>query len=124
MVPQVPLRHSVCRPYIPKAAGQNQTTCSQIYPFLLFFPKPLTSCSSVQIFHQTHTQSLASDSAIRLHLLQNPNCAQHYDDSRFSILAQGRSPFHLSTLVATFIKTSNPALCRQKEFVYSLKIVH
>ena len=23
----------------------------------------------------------------------------------------------------TFIKTSNPTLCRQKEFVYSLKIV-
>ena len=44
---------------------------------------------------QTNTQSLASDSAIGLHLLQNPACAQHYDDSRFSILAQGRSPFHL-----------------------------
>ena len=73
---------------------------------------------------QTNTQSLASDSAIGLHLLQNPTCAQHYDDSRFSILAQSRSPFHLSALEATFIKTSNPALCRQKEFVYSLKIVH
>ena len=48
----------------------------------------------------------------------------HYDDSRFSILAQGRSPFHLSALEATFIKTSNPALCQQKEFVYSFKIVH
>ena len=70
------------------------------------------------------TQSLASDSAIGLHPLQNPTCAQHYDDNRFSILAQGRSPFHLSALEATFIKTSNPALCRQKEFVYSLKIVH
>ena len=30
----------------------------------------------------------------------------------------------LSALEATFIKTSNPAFCRQKEFVYSLKIVH
>ena len=28
--------------YFPKAAGQNQTTCLQIYPFLLFFPKTLT----------------------------------------------------------------------------------
>ena len=101
-----------------------QTTCPQIYPFLLFFPKTLTSCSSVQIFTQTNTQSLASNSAIGLHLLQSPTCAQHYDDSRFSILAQGRSPFHPSALEATFIKTSNPALCRQKKFVYSLKIVH
>ena len=46
----MPLWQSVWRPYFPKAAGQNQTTCPQIYPFLLFFPKTLTSCSSVQIF--------------------------------------------------------------------------
>ena len=65
-----------------------------------------------------------SDSAIGLHLLQNPTCAQHYDDNRFSVLAQGRSPFYLTALEVTFIKTSNPAFCRQKEFVYSLKIVH
>ena len=57
---------------------------------------------------QTNTQSLTSGSAIGLHLLQNPTCAQHYDDSRFSILAKGRSPFHLSALEATFIKTSKP----------------
>ena len=72
---------------------------------------PLRWCKS---FIRTNTQSLASDSAIGLHLLQNPTGAQQYDDSRFSILAQDRSPFHLSALEATFIKTSNPALCRQK----------
>ena len=97
-------------------------------------PKSVRSCSSSQkrllparrckSSTQTNTQSLASDSAIGLHLLQNPTCAPHYDDSRFSILAQGRSLFHLSAFEATFIKTSNLALCRQKEFVYSLKIVH
>ena len=97
-------------------------------------PKSIRSCSSSQKrllptrrckspTQTNNTQSLASDSAIGLHLLQNPTCAQHYDDSRFSILAQGRSPFHLSALEATFIKTSNPAHCRQKEIVYSLKIV-
>ena len=42
----------------------------------------------------------------------------------FSILAKGRSPFHLSALEATFIKTSNPILCKQKEFIYNLKILH
>ena len=47
----MPLWQSVCRPHFPKAAGQNQTTCPQIYPFLLFFPKTLTSCPSLQIFH-------------------------------------------------------------------------
>ena len=35
-----------------------------------------------------------------------------YDGSMFSILAKGRSPFHLSALEATFIKPSNPILCR------------
>ena len=75
---------------------------------------------------QSNVQSLASDSAIGAHLLQNPACAQQHNDRRFSFLAHGRFPFHLSVLEATFIKTSNPALCRQKKFVYrySLKIVH
>ena len=41
---------------------------------------------------------------------------------KFSILARGRSSFHLSALEATFIKSLNPFLCKQKEFVYSLKI--
>ena len=41
--------------------------------------------------------------------LQNPAWAQHYDASRFSILAQCCSPFHLPALEATFIKTSNSA---------------
>ena len=81
---------------------------------------PSRDCKSSS---QPLTQSLASDSSIGTHLLQNPDCAQHYDDM-FSILAIGRSPFHLSALEATFIKTSNPILCRQKEFVYSLQVVH
>ena len=34
------------------------------------------------------------------------------------------SPFHLSAVAATFFKISNPILCRQKEFVYNLKIPH
>ena len=97
-------------------------------------PKSIRSCSSSQKHllpacrckssTKTNSQSLASDSTIGLHLLQNPICAQHNDDSRFSIRAQGRSSFHLSALEAAFIKTSNPALCRRKEFVYSIKIVH
>ena len=97
--------------------------------------KSIRSCSSSQkrllparrckSSAQTNTQFLTSDSAIDIGRLQNPFCAQHYDDSRFFILAEGRSPFHhLSTIEAIFIKTSNPALCRQKEFVYSLKIMH
>ena len=53
---------------------------------------------------------------------ENPAYAS--DDSRFSVFAQGHYTFHLSALEVTYIKTSNPALFRQKQFVYSLKIVH
>ena len=42
------------------------------------------------------------------------------DCTQFFILAQGHPPFHLYALETT----SNPALCRQTEFVYNLKIVH
>ena len=116
------------RPYVGHTFQRLQNRIKQ------HISKSICSCSSPQkrllsarrckSSIQTNTQSLASDSAIGLHLLQNPTCAQNYDDSRFSILAQGRLPFHLSALEATFIKTSNPALRRQKEFVYSLKMVH
>ena len=62
------------------------------------------------------------ESAIGQHLLDNAQCALHYSNEKFSILARGRSSFDLSALEATFIKSLNPLLCKQKEFVYSLKI--
>ena len=49
---------------------------------------------------------------------------REYNDNKFSILARGRTSFHLSTLEATYIKTSKPNLCKQKEFVYGLKITY
>ena len=58
------------------------------------------------------------------HLLQNPTCACEYNDKKFSILACGHTSFHLSSLEATYIKTSKPNLCKQKEFIYGLKITH
>ena len=81
-------------------------------------PKSIRSCSSSQkrilparrckSSTHTNTQPLASNSAVGIRLLQDPAYAQHYDDSRFSILAQGCSPFHQSALEATLIKTYNP----------------
>ena len=41
----------------------------------------------------------------------------HYADGKFGIIGQARSSFHLSVLESVYIKTQNPALCRQKEFV-------
>ena len=77
------------------------------------------SCKPIRSF-KTET----SFSAIGQHLLQNPTCAHEYNDNKFSILSRGRTSFHLSTLEATYIKTSKPNLCKQKEFVYGLKIAH
>ena len=62
------------------------------------------------------------ESSIGQHLLDNAQCALHYSNEKFSILARGRSSFHLSALEATFIKSLNPLLCKQKKFVYSFKI--
>ena len=62
------------------------------------------------------------DSAIGQHLLDNEQCAANYNDKRFKILAVARNSFHLCLLEATFIKTKHPVLCKQKEFVYILKL--
>ena len=40
----------------------------------------------------------------------------------FRIIRQARSSFHLGVLESVYIKTQNPVLCRQKEFVVSLKL--
>ena len=63
------------------------------------------------------------DSAIGQHLLDNEQCAANYsNDKRFRILAVARNSFHLCLLDATFIKTRYPVLCKQNEFVYTLKL--
>ena len=62
------------------------------------------------------------DSAIGQHLLDNEQCAANYNDKRFKTLAVARNSFHLCLLEATFIKTKHPVLCKQKEFVYTLKL--
>ena len=72
------------------------------------------------LFQFNHTITLA----IGQHLFNNEKCASYYDDNQFSILAKGRTLFHLSTLEATLIKMLKPELCPQKEFVYTLKLHH
>ena len=62
------------------------------------------------------------DSAIGQHLLDNEQYSANYNDKRFKILAVARNSFHLYLLEATIIKTKHPVLCKQKEFVYTLKL--
>ena len=80
-----------------------------------------TPISTTQIV-QTKRHKPDCDFAIGQHLLENKQCALNSDNKWFSILATARSSFHLNLLEAAYIKTQRPALYRQKEFVYALKL--
>ena len=60
------------------------------------------------------------ESAIGKHLIANRECAKTYTDDNFRIIGQARSSFSFKCLESVYIKTQNPALCGQKEFVFSL----
>ena len=91
------------KPHVPKSIRSCFSSQKRLFP--------ARRCKSST---QTNTQSSAFHLAIGLHHLQNPVCAQHYDDSRFAILAQDRPPLHLSALQVTFIKTSNRSLLTKR----------
>ena len=103
---------------ISTTTGSHQATCYTIVKTAIDSSsrsKPHRSCK------RTDTKP-DCDSAIGQLLLDNDRCALNYNDKRFSILAAARSSFHLNLLEATYIKTRRPVLCRQKEFVYTLKL--
>ena len=100
--------NNVFKKYVPKSITNPRTSANR--------QSLSRSCKNNIRPQQFH------ESAIGQHLLDNAQCALHYSNEKFSILARGRSSFHLSALEATFIKSLNPLLCKQKEFVYSLKI--
>ena len=68
------------------------------------------------------SSKISCESAIGQHLITNPECAKTYTNDNFRIIGQARSSFHLGILESVYIKTQNPALCRQKEFAFSLKL--
>ena len=46
----------------------------------------------------------------------------YYTNDNFQIIGQAKASFHLGVLESVYIKTQNPVLFRQKEFVFSLKL--
>ena len=62
------------------------------------------------------------ESAIGQHLITDPECAKTYTDDNFRNIGQTRSSFYLDVLESVYIETQNPVSCRQKEFVFSLKL--
>ena len=67
-----------------------------------------------------NNSKISCESAIEQHLIANPECAKTYTDDNFRIIEQAGSSFHLSVLESVCIKTQNPVLSKQKEFVFSL----
>ena len=63
-------------------------------------------------------------SAVGKHLCENAECAKAYNIERFRILAKARTSFHMAILEAAYISSTKPVLCRQKDFVYALKVFH
>ena len=70
--------------------------------------------------YKNSNSKMKNDSAIGQHLITNPECAKTYTDDNLRIIVQARSSFHLGVLESVYIKTQNPVLCKQKEFIFSL----
>ena len=62
------------------------------------------------------------ESALGQQIIANPECAKTYTDNNFWITGQARSSFHLSVLESLYIKTQNPVLFTQNEFVFALAL--
>ena len=69
---------------------------------------------------KNNNPKMTCTSAKGQHLVTNAECAKTYTADNFRIIGQGRSSFHLSVLESVYIKTQNPVLCKQKEFIFSL----
>ena len=69
---------------------------------------------------KNNNSKIKCESAIGQHLLTNPECGKTYTDDNFWIIGQGRSSFHLVFLESVYIKTQNPVLCKQKDFIFLL----
>ena len=71
---------------VPKAIRNNEKPTEVL---------PIRNCNISLPLNQ-----LNRDSAVGLHLLQNPDCAAHYNGNQFSISAKVRTQFHLAALIS------------------------
>ena len=97
--------------------GSRSAICSAMVKTAIDLSMPISTTQIVQ----TKRHQTVCDSAISQQLLNNDQCALNYDNKRFSILAAACSSFHHNLFETAYIKTRRPVLCRQKEFVYTLK---
>ena len=88
--------------HIPTSIRRNNTTMREQPPRICKNSISKTKC----------------DSAIRQHLIQNPECDKTYTDDNFRVIGQTRSFFHSSVLESVCIKILNP-VCVSKRSSFS-----
>ena len=103
-------------PYVRRTSQRLKERIKQHVPRYITNPPALNNRQSLYRSCKANTRPQQfHESAIGQHLLDNAQCALHYNNDKFSFLARGRSSFHLSALESTFIKSLNPFLCKQKK---------
>ena len=108
--------------YVGRTSQRLEERIKQHIPRSIANPPGLPNLQSLFRSYKANTRPQQfHESSIGQHLLDNAQCALHNSNEKLSILARGRSSFHLFALEAIFIKSLNLLLCKQKEFVYSLK---
>ena len=98
-----------CR-YVGQTSQRLQNRINQHIPRCIRSDKRPTKNLPNRECKISNTSTVNSDSAIGQHLLENEECAKHYNDAQFSNLATARSLFHLSVLEATYINSLQPIL--------------
>ena len=78
--------------------------------------------SLVKILGTPRSRLSSSSSAIAQHLCWSQPCGEKYDSNQFTILARGRTAFHVSILESLYIARRRPILCKQKQYVYTTKL--
>ena len=108
--------------YVGRTSQQLQDRIKRLVPKWLQQQTKRPTRSQVSRTCKLKLNNPYCDSAIGQHLLDNEQCTANYNEKRFKILAVARNSFHLCLLEATFIKTRHPVLCKQRKFVYTLKL--
>ena len=112
-------KQSLCRLFL---SVQTKVCTSQRLQDRMKQHKPKAIRNQIQPDRDFFLSNPTSTSAIEQHLLNNEKCA-YYDDNHFSLLAKGKTLFHLSILETTLIKMLKSELCRLKEFIYTLNYI-
>ena len=84
--------------------------------------QPRRSCKR-KAYNTKEEDKETLSSAIGLHLLNNDHCAVQYSNEQFSVIKQCRSEFHLKVAEAVIIRRRKPILCRQKEHIFTLRLL-